>query len=805
MSYTVQSEYILSTMATRPSKRQKIALERNPFIDIEAAVEYDEPEDEGDSEEQTISSIDDFVLRQADDVDDDIDIGLHAQVNAVLRAAEVVDQEQGEQEDQDDTEDEADKLEQHDAYDDPVLLSANDGLWEIPCIIGREFEALRKLQDNEPEDNPVVKSATFRQDHPGRIYIELRSDRAYSSQQEQARKVAAQISLDMLKPTAAIRFIPCINAVEILCADGQVWQAGMWARIREPKLYQGDIGFIFSRFNKTKQEHSTWIAVVPRIDIHGTSKSESRRPTAQTLDLKNIKSYLNIEVDYGQDFFFRNQTFNYSGYLLFRMEDVDLYPPNPAPPVPLLEEFDLFLRLPVLSKNKWAEHRLRIAQQRTAAHDRVKILDSGNYRGSIGLVLGVCDDAVEVYLPVQEQMVVVGITNIQAELQYGDYIRVLHGEHQGKEGYITKVEGEWVDVSNPKELYEVGDEIRSRAGPHLAEVGIVGAIHDGWLVVSTDLNADPLIGVAQKAQIDPYIQYCGRHAIVISGTYKGYRGLVKTTHPDGRMGLQLDTRINQLTHFMFDEIRVQDEKLALALPPPIPLFSPEPSSVIPEKRPISILFPDVERATDNTPTWRPRYKVHPSTTTLPEDALSPYLSHPSIDFPVPSWLLTGDFVPHRIRLIEITGSGPPVEYFTPAEDASKVIVRDKNTVRTIPVEDLRHIAPEKNFDLVVPITGDYRAQMMKVKDFGQEELPMSSGIEEILPPPWWQPSQAYKCYPDLEERNTVSYPGQPPHPSILRKPRRKGPFFPMSRGNISGITADRIRTHFGAGTQHSSR
>ncbi|KAF5312781.1 hypothetical protein D9619_003855 [Psilocybe cf. subviscida] len=749
----------MAPMATRPSKRQKIALERNPFIDNEAAVDYDEPEDEGNSE-------DDFILRQADNVDDDIDMGLHAQVNAVLRAAEIV--EHGEQEEQDDTEDEADRLVQHDIYDDPVLLSANDGLWEIPCIIGREFEALRKLQDNEPEDNPVVKSATFRQDHPGRIYIELRPDRAYSAQQEQARKVAAQINLDMLKPTAAIRFIPCINAVEILCADGQVWRAGMWARIREPKLYQGDIGFIFSRFNKTKQEHSTWIAVVPRIDIHGTSKSESRRPAAQTLDLKNIKSYLNIEVDYGQDFFFRSQTFNYSGYLLFRMEDVDLYPPNPAPPVPLLEEFDLFLRLPVFRKNKWAEHRLRIAQQRTAAHDRVKILDSGEYRGLIGLMLGVCNDAVEVYLPVQERTVVVGITNIQKELQYGDYIRVLHGEHQGKEGYITRVEGEWVDVSNPKESYEihvytadvefftsppviqmqthifeVGDEIRSRAGPHLAEVGIVCAIHDGWLVVSTDSNADPinvfykdavhttspktnqLLGVAQKAQIDPYGQYCGRHALVISGTYKGYRGLVKTTHPDGRMGLQLDTRINQLTHFMFDEIRVQDDKLALALPPPTPLFSAEPSSVIPEKRPISILFPDVERATDNTPTWRPRYKVHPPNATPPEDTLSPYLSHPSIDFPVPSWLLTGDFVPHRIRLIEINGSGPPVEYFTPAEDAPKVIVRDKNTVRAIPVEDLRHIAPEKKFDLVVPITGDYRAQMMKVKEFGQEECTLT--------------------------------------------------------------------------------
>lgn len=102
-----------------------------------------------------------------------------------------------------------------------------------------------------------------------------------------------------------------------------------------------------------------------------------------------------------------------------------------------------------------------MSQQRTAAHDRVKILESGEFKGANGIVLGVTDDVVEVYLPDQEHTVVVGITNVQADHKYGDYVRVINGEHEGKEGYITKAEGEWVDVSNPKESYEVSHQMDS--------------------------------------------------------------------------------------------------------------------------------------------------------------------------------------------------------------------------------------------------------------------------------------------------------------------------------------------------------
>ncbi|KAF5319369.1 hypothetical protein D9619_008847 [Psilocybe cf. subviscida] len=737
---------------TRPLKRQKTARERNPFIDDEAAVDYDEPEDNGDIE-------DDFILREADDVDDDIDSGLHAQVNAVLRA-------EIEEEEAEDEEAEGDDREMEDD-EDTVLWLPTDGLWEIPCIAGRELDALQALLSDNSED--IVKSATFRNDHPGRIYIELRSDRAFRDQELEAHQVAARVSLDMLRSTAAIRFIPCPDASALLRAEAKVWQPGMWARIQTPKLYRGDIGFIFSRSNPTTKTKSTWVAVVPRIDIHGTARhhSESRRPLAKLLDFKELKHYLNVEVEYGQDFIFKNQTFNFTGYLLFQIQDIDLYPPNPFPPVPLLEEFDRFLRLPVLSKEKWAEHRLTVSQQRIGAHDRVKIRDSGQFRGMIGIVLGVNNNEAEVYL-LEGDTVLVGIANLQAALQYGDYVRVVHGEHQGNHGYITNVEGEWVDVTDPKKsseirvfsvdvefytpppviqlcthTFEVGDEVRVTGGSHQAHMGIVRAIHDGWLVVASNSNAVPVdvfykdaahttnpktntvLDAARKAQIDMYSQYCGRNALVTTGPFKGHRGLVKTSHPDGRLGLQLETRLEQLTHFDFDQILIQDEKLAIPLPPPVSPFSTEPSSVIPEKRAIAILFPDVNREVPEIPTWRPRYKAPPSTSASSDTPPSLYLNHPCVNLPVPTWLLTGDFVPHRIRLIEINGGGPPVEYFMPTEDSSKVIVRDRDTMRTIPVEDLRHMIPEKSYDIVVPITGDYRSKTTKVKTFEHDECTLT--------------------------------------------------------------------------------
>lgn len=134
---------------------------------------------------------------------------------------------------------------------------------------------------------------------------------------------------------------------------------------------------------------------------------------------------------------------------------------------------------------------------------------------------------------------------------------------------------------------------------------------------------------------------------------------------------------------------------------------------------------DVNREVPEIPTWRPRYKAPPSTSASSDTPPSLYFNHPCVNLPVPTWLLTGEFVPHRIRLIEISGDGPPVEYFTPTEDRSKVIVRDRDTMRTIPVEDLRHMIPEKNYDIVVPITGDYRSMTMKVKTFEHDECTLT--------------------------------------------------------------------------------
>lgn len=55
-----------------------------------------------------------------------------------------------------------------------------------------------------------------------------------------------------------------------------------------------------------------------------------------------------------------------------------------------------------------------------------------------------------------------------------------------------------------------------------------------------------------------YSQWAGRYCVVVAGSFKGHRGLIKTTHPDGRLGVQLDTRLNQTTEFHFNEILVQE-------------------------------------------------------------------------------------------------------------------------------------------------------------------------------------------------------------------------------------------------------
>lgn len=75
---------------------------------------------------------------------------------------------------------------------------------------------------------------------------------------------------------------------------------------------------------------------------------------------------------------------------------------------------------------------------------------------------------------------------------------------------------------------------------------------------TTNPKTNAVLNAARKAQIDMYSQYCGRNALVTTGPFKGHRGLVKTSHPDGRLGLQLETRLEQLTHFDFDQILIQE-------------------------------------------------------------------------------------------------------------------------------------------------------------------------------------------------------------------------------------------------------
>jgi hypothetical protein len=156
----------------------------------------------------------------------------------------------------------------------------------------------------------------------------------------------------------------------------------------------------------------------------------------------------------------------------------------------------------------------------------------------------------------------------------------------------------------------------------------------------------------------------------------------------------------------------------MPLPPPVSPFSDEQAAVVPEKRPLAIPFPDVD--IPKRPTWRPRYKALPSD--APSTPQKTSTDHPSLSLPVPHWLLETEFVLHRIKLVEMTGDWRYLEYHMPVEGSStSVHVQDGAGSRQIPVENLRHILPEKKNDLVVPLVGDYKGTAMKIKDFGKEQ------------------------------------------------------------------------------------
>lgn len=67
-----------------------------------------------------------------------------------------------------------------------------------------------------------------------------------------------------------------------------------------------------------------------------------------------------------------------------------------------------------------------------------------------------------------------------------------------------------------------------------------------------------MLEIMKKAQIDMYNQYKGRYCLITRGPFKSHRGLITNTHPDGRLGIQLDTRLEQVTLFNFDEVLIQE-------------------------------------------------------------------------------------------------------------------------------------------------------------------------------------------------------------------------------------------------------
>ncbi|KAF5309913.1 hypothetical protein D9619_010543 [Psilocybe cf. subviscida] len=658
--------------------------------------------------------LDNFIDEDlGEDLDDPM---VHAALNAALRAEEagieaLIDEEIYEDGETDEENLEEEKLVDDEKETDDVALSLGEGLWEIRCKLDREMEALKLLLDSMGNDeHPVIKSAMFRPDRPGYIYVELRA----GIRRDVAMALAARACLGTLIRTRSMRFTPCPDTTALLDMDECSWLPGTWAWIRGPKLYRGDIGFIFLRKNKRTRERTKWVAVVPRIDIYQTKATPSKRPAAQTLNVNDLILQFKMELEFGRDFGFWGQTFNYSGYLLLWLEEADLYPPKP-PPAPLLEEFDLFLRLPVLGQNRWGEHRLTAWQQRSTAQDRVKII-MGQYEGAVGVLLSRTNEEAEVYLPAQDEAVVVGVRNLQIQLQVGDHVRVVNGEYKGQTGYITTMDGEWVDVTEPQQAieihilaldvefytaptviqfqshkFEVGDEICAIAGPHLSKVGTVGAIHDGWLAVT----------VADTEQVDIF-----------------YRDARHTTSP--KTNRMVETM--KKAHIdMYSQYKERD-KLAMALPPPVSALSAEPAAVIPERRPITCLFPEVNIL--QKPVWRPRYKA-PSAASSSLEQRPIRADHPSLNLPAPTWLLSHDFVPHRIKLIEITCEGPILEYYMPTEDGLQVHIRDCNTTRTTPVDNIRHLLPEKAQELVVPIVGEYRGKLMKVKEYGLDECSLT--------------------------------------------------------------------------------
>ncbi|KAF8199073.1 hypothetical protein BJ912DRAFT_687982 [Pholiota molesta] len=594
----------------------------------------------------------------------------------------------------------------HDQYDseEPFhQLKETDMLWEIGCKVGSEeravFQILRKSM--HPTAPQVLATSALATSVPGRIYAEVNTF---------AQATTLAQAIPELKPSR-ISPVPRDELYRILNIASTRLAPHQWARVagrrRKWRVYGGDTGLVLMIQGSEK----LYLALVPRLAIGDADPEVQRPPQAllERLHLAHIKGEKSIKEDIEGRYIWKGYMFSKEGFLLIDLDKIELLPLVET--VPRTAELAIFRTTTIIPPRIARRTEEMIRRTRMKLGDRVKVV-TGEYLGLIGEITEILEDdsEVNIYMPSQDITQNMLKNDVRVTYRVGDQVKVLDGEHKGLAAWVVAILLDSLRILNLEKQIEVNVS-KADVEFHSPKHSISLKPRDGypnWAKLG-ERNANDV--------------YIGKRVMVIArNAMKGYRGVIKSTTPDGCAFVELDALLRQAN------LKVKLLSLTCLTDEDMPSFceSTSGSSMLDRNQtPLEDLpsSPSAGRAPAD-PAWDPSSQT-PSNITRPTGPVH-WLDDPA-------WDLSSQNLIHTVRptrpvhwlddpalmglRVKLRSSEPivrsPVLEFMGVENG-KVRVRDMGDYRNLPFESISPLPPMALGDLVTPNSGELRGTFFKV-------------------------------------------------------------------------------------------
>ncbi|PPQ97151.1 hypothetical protein CVT26_000413 [Gymnopilus dilepis] len=653
-----------------------------------------------------------------------------------------------------------------DGEDDNKVLEEGDILWEIGCKVGYEDIAAYKVLQASVQGTILARSVIAHPAYPGRVFVEVNTI-------SEARSVATAI--DELN-RFMIRLVPFEDMSAILhVKKGPSLRSWAWVRVCDRRKrwakYRGDVGIVRTRdendLDSRRFSNRKFIYLVPRLFFPSDTDQTffpppQRLATRHTLHQQFGKQFIDFNLDGRIDdpltLTFQGEDYDAErGLLVVEAENIAVV----AEPglLPTRHELRLIYETVFIPRHVYLETAAALEARSLVIGTRVKV-KSGDFKGLVGVVRDRNDDVEDcaVELPSQGLIESIPVRNLRAEFRYGDRLKVINGNHKGMVGWVVDIEPETnnvvvVNAEDTLNKVKKADKFDPNTPATATAVLLPGDVifHEDDTIPTTLRPQQAIRRTCNLGPRDRNHKYIGKHVTVINKSqWKGYRGIIKNTSPDGLAWVELEATL--IAHKRTQIIRLEQLEIRKADQDKIPANlegdhrSSTPDVVMPDSGmgDQGSRTPLPEPSTEElSPAWdassmspRPtsRSQVDPAQDSFPQPPQMSQLSPPeNLDLttsegqsPANSppaeasrrplhWLQDKTLAKSRIQLQRADKDDTILEFLK--VDGNLALVREGGKQLQESIYDLVAVRPHKINDCVIVLSGANKGKLFKVKEF----------------------------------------------------------------------------------------